>query len=338
MQLPISRKKGSKDDAATIQERGMHTSRLLLKAMEVSGSSPLVGTMNLRKEDTKGTAAFLRSVSNYLYVENPFDYKRTIEGEEYQTDMEKEEKKYRHNIFTEMKEENFLFSKADINPLVLFLHVDQGCYATVGYTPFSTPRANNRTVHKEHVVELCKELQENKNVLYSEDFSIIGFNTDWTFEVLLPNQDSHIEPDKGPESEGSESEQEPDENKDDKEKEGSSNISPASHKGRGSVSETEQLMDDKAKEDSSNISHADKTNLAAEALIQLESNTGADEHIDEMSYIPQPRKYDGMKYLCILNRDKMSDKTIQGKTAIAFNLEDYEYSLRSVSVQCSWFK
>lgn len=316
----------------------MHTSRLLLKAMEVSGSSPLVGTMNLRKDDTKGTAAFLRSVSNYLYVEDPFDYKRTIEGEEYQTEVEKDEKKYRHNIFTEMKEENFLFSKADINPLVLFLHVDQGCYATVGYTPFSTPRSNNRTVHKEHVVELCQELQENKNVLSSEDFSIIGFNTEWPFVMILPNQDSDIEPDKGPESEGSESKDEPDKNKDDKEKEDSSNISPASHKGRGSVPETEHKMDDEAKEDSSKISPADKTNLAAEALIELENNTGAAEHIDEVSYIPQPREYDGRKYLCILNRDKMSDKTIQGKTAIAFNLEDYEYSLRSVSVQCSWFK
>ena len=316
----------------------MHTSRLLLKAMEVSGSSPLVGTMNLRKDDTKGTAAFLRSVSNYLYVEDPFDYKRTIEGEEYQTEVEKDEKKYRHNIFTEMKEENFLFSKADINPLVLFLHVDQGCYATVGYTPFSTPRANNRTVHKEHVVEFCKELQENKNVLSSEDFSIIGFNTEWPFVMILPNQDSDIEPDKGPESEGSESEDEPDKNKDDKEKEDSSNISPASHKGRGSVSETEHKMDDEAKEDSSKISPADKTNLAAEALIELENNTGAAEHIDEVSYIPQPREYDGRKYQCILNRDKMSDKTIQGKTAIAFNLEDYEYSLWLVSVQCSWFK
>jgi hypothetical protein len=98
-------------------------------------------------------------------------------------------------------------------------------------------------------------------------------------------------------------------------------------------------MDDKAKEDSSNISPADKTNMAAEALIKLDNNTVAAEQFDEVYYIPQPsRKYDGMKYLCILNRDKMSDKTIQGKTARAFNLEDYEYSLQLVSVQCSWFK
>jgi hypothetical protein len=337
LQLPISKKKGSKDDAATIGERGMHTSRLLLKAMEVSGSSPWVGTMNLRKEDTKGTAAFLRSVSNYIYVENPFDYQRTIEGEEYQTFVRRKEEKRNQNNFSEMREENFLFSKADINPLVLFLHVDQGCYATVGYTPFSTPRANNCTVHKEHVVELCKELQENKNVLSSEDFSIIGFNTEWTLAVMT-NQASDSESDEGSESEGSENKDEPDKNKVDKEKEDSSNISPASKKGRGSESESERKMDDKAKEDSSNISHADKTNLAAEALIELENNTGSAEHIDEVSYIPQPMKCYGMKYLCILNRDKMSDKTIQGKTAVAFDLDDYENSLRSVSVQCSWFK
>lgn len=86
LEQPIpKKKKGGKGAVpdATIHQRGRHTSWLLLKIMEISGSSPWCGLMNLRKHDTEGTAAFLRAVSNHLYVENPLDYNRTIEGEEY---------------------------------------------------------------------------------------------------------------------------------------------------------------------------------------------------------------------------------------------------------------
>lgn len=78
---------------------------------------------------------------------------------------------------------SYRISRSLMSPIVLFLHVDQGSFAKVGYTPYASPVANSRSVHKKHVEGVCKEVMNGKVVLSQEDYAIFGY------QILLNEED-----------------------------------------------------------------------------------------------------------------------------------------------------
>jgi hypothetical protein len=75
------------------------------------------------------------------------------------------------------KDRDFDICKVQLNPLVIFLHTDQGFIsANVGrFTPFASPLANSRSMHKEQVEKICGQIMEGERVVASEDFAIVPF-------------------------------------------------------------------------------------------------------------------------------------------------------------------
>jgi hypothetical protein len=78
-----------------------------------------------------------------------------------------------------------------VNPVLIFLHIDQGCFDCRSYTPFASPVANSRSIHKANVDELCKELFKNKKkIVHQEDFAVTAYDVrlnsdvDATTEVM----------------------------------------------------------------------------------------------------------------------------------------------------------
>jgi hypothetical protein len=75
------------------------------------------------------------------------------------------------------KDVDFNICKVQLNPLVIFLHIDQGFITdNLGrFTPFASPVANSRSMYKEQVEKLCREIMERKLVVSCEDFAIVPF-------------------------------------------------------------------------------------------------------------------------------------------------------------------
>jgi hypothetical protein len=72
-------------------------------------------------------------------------------------------------------ETNTKICKVAVNPLLIFLHEDQGSFADGRYTPFGNPAVNSRSIYKENVEVLSKKLAEGENVIKGEDFAIVPY-------------------------------------------------------------------------------------------------------------------------------------------------------------------
>ena len=170
-------------EAKNLSLIGKHTSHLFLFAIEESGSGPPKDTMKLSNDDTrdvcpKGTAAFLRAVQRYLPM--------SFSGMETTGEYAKRRKLPKELVSTEHVENdsfvgreemetNTKICKVAVNPLLIFLHVDQGSFADGRYTPFGNPAVNSRSIYKENVEVLSKKLAEGENVIKGEDFAIVPY-------------------------------------------------------------------------------------------------------------------------------------------------------------------
>jgi hypothetical protein len=164
-------------------EMGRHTSHLFLFAIEQSGSGPPRGVMHVSDDFDKdempgGTAAFLRAVQRYL----PMSFRDLETVGEYAKrkripkEIEREKDMPPISFFgNEEQEKGTRICKVAVNPLLILLHVDQGSFANGSYTPFATPKANNRSIYKENVDLLSMRLIDQENVVKGEDFSIVPY-------------------------------------------------------------------------------------------------------------------------------------------------------------------
>lgn len=156
---------------------GKHTAELFLFALEESGCGPPKGIMNLTTD--RGAAAFLREVKNHLSVENSFIDVKSVQ--EYACENEVPENivgGIPGNVAVDKAleyEGNIPISKVSVNPSLLFLHVDQGSFANLGYTPFATLRVNSRSIHKQHVDEAIAEVKNGKPIISQEDIAVTPF-------------------------------------------------------------------------------------------------------------------------------------------------------------------
>jgi hypothetical protein len=171
-------KKVDENIQKVINKVARETSKMFLFAIEGSGSGPPKGIMNLDKNDKGGTVAFLRALQNFLSVQNPPTYSVTIRDGYEEVDIpisgslnEDWKNSYQQN---EM-DGSFMICRTLITPLVLFLHVDQGSFDKVGYTPLASPVTNSRSVNKNHLDKVTREILDGKSIVSMEDFAIIGY-------------------------------------------------------------------------------------------------------------------------------------------------------------------
>jgi len=169
-------------------QNGKHTAQLFLFAMEKSGTGPPMGLMTLT--DDKGAAAFLRAVEYHMSFKNKFG--ENIER--YVSTLPKElkgrlgknlnhasEKEWNEEVIMSMEDDDGTqICKASINPLLIFLHVDQGCFEgpEEGYTPFASPVANSRCIYQKQVKKIINAIEEENSAasLTGEDYAIIPFD------------------------------------------------------------------------------------------------------------------------------------------------------------------
>jgi hypothetical protein len=174
-----------------IDDSAMNTNKLLLFAMKKAGCGPPMTTMNLT--DDSGKRAFLRAIISFF----PYDITecRTIAQEKERMNQvgkkispfENETKpKYLYDSLKQLtgtKEGSFTICKANINPFVIFLNVDQGHDAQTHYTPMASPIANGRSLITEHINTVCKAVTKTKDraIIGNEDMAIAPY-------MLVPPQ------------------------------------------------------------------------------------------------------------------------------------------------------
>lgn len=169
------------DIEKALNNKGKQTADLFLFAIQESGSGPLYGIMNLNND--MGAAAFLRAVKHQLSVENTFFECKTIE--EYAkenhvpsiTDFSRSQALQEEMQGRQLENDSDVpICKVQVSPLLVFLHVDQGAFQNLGYTPFASPvGANSRSIHQEHVEKVCNEIRKGRSVVSQEDFAIFPF-------------------------------------------------------------------------------------------------------------------------------------------------------------------
>lgn len=158
---------------------GRHNAHLFRFAMEECGCGPPKGMMNI--EDDEGVAAFLRAVQNHLSIENTFSpvksiseyvkWNRIADNLAYGKELND-----RFGGVLEHEGNNIPICKASVNPLLIFLHVDQGCFENVSFSPFVSPFANNRSIHQEHVHAVIEEVLTGNAIVSQEDLAIMAFD------------------------------------------------------------------------------------------------------------------------------------------------------------------
>jgi hypothetical protein len=162
---------------------GQNTAHLFMYAIEKSGSGPPYDVMNLGED--QGVAAFLRAVKYQISVDVPFSEYKTIfqyAKENNVPDNIGESPETGHH--SSMDNDNGIdICKAGFSFMVVFLHVDQGCFENCGYTPFASPVCNSRSIHQQHVDKVCREIKDGNSVVAQEDFAIVPY------EVSLVNED-----------------------------------------------------------------------------------------------------------------------------------------------------
>lgn len=163
-----------------MEKMGKNTCHLFLYAIETSGSGPPTGIMNLDENNKTtlagGIAAFLRAVERHL--PKTFVELDTIGERMKRLKMNhvigRNKPEYESTTSTAY-EKDIEICKVPVNPMLILLHVDQGSFADGRYTPFATPRSNNRSIHEENVQKLTAEILRKENVVKMEDFSIVPY-------------------------------------------------------------------------------------------------------------------------------------------------------------------
>lgn len=158
---------------------GLHNARLFLFAMEECGCGPPRGMMNL--DDYEGASAFLRAVQYHLSLKYTFDPYLSMDGHmrtHSLTDDMTAGKEFKATSFDGVleTERNIKLCKVSVNPLMIFLHVDQGCFDQVGYTPFASLMANNRSIHQHHVNKVVEQVKNGNPIISQEDFALVAFD------------------------------------------------------------------------------------------------------------------------------------------------------------------
>jgi hypothetical protein len=176
--VPIPRNL-SAERKAQIERVATNTSRMLLFAIEQSGSGPPKGYMNLDENDAGGTAAFLRSVQHFVTPRTLTRNEATIlsedQGPTIISPMETMKTDWVRSYEGNNIDGTYKIARSAVSPLVLFLHVDQGSLAKVGYTPFASPVANSRSVYQQHARKVSSELMDSAGILSQEDFAVLGY-------------------------------------------------------------------------------------------------------------------------------------------------------------------
>lgn len=178
--------------AAPVQAKrngiGSNTSKMLLFAIEESGSGPPKGEMKLNKDDKEGTAAFVRSMSHFLNHRSVPRYAATVQDNDNPPidiactpPMANDWNKGHFHVNEGQFDKSICF--AVVSPLVLFLLTDQGSLQKVGYTPFASPVSNVRSVSNYHVEKVCEEVVNNNAILAQEEFAVSGY------QILLNSED-----------------------------------------------------------------------------------------------------------------------------------------------------
>lgn len=165
---------------ARMDAKGKDTAQLFLFAMESSGTGPPRGMMTL--VDHRGAAAFLRAVQNHLSVDNTFCRPCVQTISEYAKenivpDDIASGKTWNTPVSKAIEyEAGIPICKVSVNPLLLFLHLDQGCFGNPGYTPFASPIANSWSIYQDHVNNICKQVEKGEAIITQEDLAIIPFD------------------------------------------------------------------------------------------------------------------------------------------------------------------
>jgi uncharacterized protein YuzB (UPF0349 family) len=150
-----------------------NTLRLYVFAIGEAISGPPTGTMNLVED--KGANAYVHAVQYYLTPDATFhpDQKTVSDyTEKEDTPLPVLNTTFIHSTQTLY---NLQVSNVYITPLLIFLHLDQGCYSTVGYTPFASPNANGRVIHPGHVATLSRGMLMGEPIISSDDFAITAY-------------------------------------------------------------------------------------------------------------------------------------------------------------------
>jgi hypothetical protein len=164
----------NKDNLTTEESKGRQTAELFMIAMKASITSPPSDIpMDLHVD------VFLKALHNQLYQFPRLSELKTIG--DYLRRQKKSEcnfpsgYKWKEVSKTIEHEDGFRICKVNFNPLLLFLHLDQGCFHKDGYTPFASPLANNRPIKELHVDNICEELKKEKAIVSKEEYAMMPF-------------------------------------------------------------------------------------------------------------------------------------------------------------------
>jgi hypothetical protein len=150
-----------------------HTSALWKYAISISGSGPSRGLLgsNDSKKDLRQSLSMLMKKRPLVVSAIP---KRVKEVQEKFQKVDVSPGAFMRKVEKDME---FNICKVQVNPLLIFLHIDQGFITdNLGrFTPFASPVANSRSMHKEQVEKVCIEILERKLVVACEDFAIVPF-------------------------------------------------------------------------------------------------------------------------------------------------------------------
>lgn len=156
-----------------------HTRALWKYAVSSSGSGPqglLLGTENDLDEFAKSFSMLFNKQSS-IQTDNPLKKVEELQKEYFPTGFKMTMPSPSYFTKSIEKDMDFDICKVQLNPLLIFLHIDQGFLTGhVGrFTPFASPVANSRSISKDQVEKLCGEIMEGKPIVVCEDFAVAPF-------------------------------------------------------------------------------------------------------------------------------------------------------------------
>jgi hypothetical protein len=188
----------TKELSSEDKKKALSTNKMLVKAMEQSCIGPKVGTLNLHKRE--GTFAFLRAAQIFFPGSCGMsqDFDRTIASmKQMWTQSNKFTNILSHDVqamfeeinktIKERVENQCSVSRAQINPIIIFLCLDHGVNSETVYTPMASPIANGRSLVTEHVNSVCGAVLASKasSIIANEDFSITPYYLFYDAEDIL---------------------------------------------------------------------------------------------------------------------------------------------------------
>ena len=182
----------SQGDPFRVYARSKNTFALWKYAITLSGSGPAGGLLGSNDDSDE----FVQSLSMLFLKQpaiptcNPQTVKELMDQELKDKDS-KEEEFPSPSYFTKNveKDSDFDICKVQLNPLLIFLHIDQGFITDIfgRFTPFASPLANSRSMYKEQVEKLRGEIMDGKRVVACEDFAVVPFEVD----TQPPDSEAH---------------------------------------------------------------------------------------------------------------------------------------------------